>query len=120
MADAAAAQPNIEEALANNDNVKRSTNLPLFYGMPGKDTATARMMIDRINHAATIAGWNDRRKCSELYLILRDRAMLWFNALAAREVMRGAHGNTRQVHMSLLLYLRHGGTRRTTGDGRRS
>jgi hypothetical protein len=43
-------------------------------------------MIERINRAAQVGGWNDDRKCSELYLILRERALLWYDGLESRDV----------------------------------
>lgn len=76
----------IAEALAAHDRMKRSTDLPLFYGRPEKDSIAPRLMIDRINRAAVSGGWNEARKCSELYLVLRDRALLWYDGLEHKNV----------------------------------
>ena len=75
-------------ALLAHDRVRRSTDLPLFYGRKDKDTITARLLIDRIVTAAGIANWDDARKCQELYMILRDRAILWWNSLADTDIDR--------------------------------
>ena len=68
-------------ALAAHDRVKRSTDLPLFYGRKEKDTITAHQLINRFLTAAQIAGWNDERKCNELKILLRDQALIWWDAL---------------------------------------
>jgi len=68
-------------ALANHDRVKRSTDLPLFYGIKGKDVITAHQLIDRIDRAGQVGGWDDDRKCNELNLILREEGLLWWQAL---------------------------------------
>lgn len=68
-------------ALANHDRVKRSTDLPLFYGIKGKDVITAHQLIERIDRAGQVGGWDDARKCNELNLILREEGLLWWQAL---------------------------------------
>ena len=75
----AAAQ--VQQALLNHDRVKRSTDLPLFFGNKTRDTTTAPALLDRINIAAEIANWNQARRCQEFYMILRDRALVWWNTL---------------------------------------
>ena len=72
----------IAAALTNHDRVRRSTDIPLFYGKKEKDTVTPQQLIERIEKAARIAGWNtDERKCDEFYMCLRDGAMSWYNTL---------------------------------------
>ena len=72
----------VQAALLAHDRVRRSTDLPIFYGKKDKDTVTAHVLISRIEAAAPIAGWDtDARKCKELYLILRDRALIWWDSL---------------------------------------
>lgn len=69
-------------ALLAHDRVRRSTELPLFYGRREKDTITARNLIVRLETAANIAQWNDDiRKCNEFFMILRDRALIWWETL---------------------------------------
>ena len=59
----AAAQ--LQAALQSHDMIRRSTDLPLFYGKKEKDTVTPHVLLDRITVAAPIAGWKtDARKCS--------------------------------------------------------
>lgn len=90
-ADAAAAaaagaglnQQQVQDVLANHDRIRKSTDLPLFYGRKEKDTVTARLLIERFTTASRIANWdaNEVRKIEEFYLILRDRALIWWKSL---------------------------------------
>ena len=73
-------------ALADHDRIRKSTDLPLFYGRKDKDVITAHQLMERLNRAAVIVGWDDARKCSEFYLILRDRAIHWWNSLDNEEI----------------------------------
>ena len=53
----------IADALTNHDRIRRSTDIPLFYGKK-EDTVTPQQLIERLKKAARIAGWNtDKRKC---------------------------------------------------------
>ena len=79
-------QQAMNAALLQHDRVRRSTDLPLFYGRKDKDTTTARLMVDRIEMAAEIAGWDNARKPKELYMVLRDRAIVWWNSLDDTDV----------------------------------
>lgn len=90
MADPAAAaaaaglnQGQVQQLLANHDRIRKSTDLPLFYGRKEKDTVTARLLIDRFETASRIANWNANqgRKIEEFYLVLRDRALIWWKSL---------------------------------------
>jgi hypothetical protein len=86
VAPAAAAglnQGQVQDILANHDRVRKSTDLPLFYGRKEKDSVTARLLIDRFQTASRIAAWdaNQVRKIEEFYLILRDRALIWWKSL---------------------------------------
>jgi hypothetical protein len=72
----------LQEALNAHDRVRKSTDLPLFFGRKDKDTVPPNLLLDRINRAATVAQWNtDERKITEFYLTLRDRAILWWDTL---------------------------------------
>ena len=73
--------PQVEAALQHHDRIRRSTDLPLFYGRKEKDTVTPRFLVKRIEAAAPIAQWNPARQCTELYLTLRDRALVWWDSL---------------------------------------
>jgi hypothetical protein len=77
----APAGQNFQQVLNNHDCAKRSTDIPLFYGQPGRDTITACLLIIRVNDAATISGWNNDPKILEFKMCLRDRAMGWFESL---------------------------------------
>ena len=71
---AAAQQAAMAAALQGHDRLRRSTKMPLFYGQKDKDMISALLFINRIKTAARVANWDDTRKLSEIYLVLRDRA----------------------------------------------
>jgi hypothetical protein len=76
------ADDDLQQALNTHDRVCKSTNLPLFFGRKDKDTVLSHLLLDRINRAATVANWNtDKRKITEFYLTLRDKAILWWDTL---------------------------------------
>jgi hypothetical protein len=77
----AAAQAQMAAALNDHDRLKRSTEIPLFFGQKSRDSISARLLIDRINTAAQIANWDDARKLRELYMILRGNGLLWWKSL---------------------------------------
>jgi hypothetical protein len=61
--------------------MKRSTDIPLFYARHKKDTVLPRILIDRIEDAATIATWDEARKIRELKMCFLDRAIIWYKSL---------------------------------------
>jgi hypothetical protein len=70
------AEQNLVRALTQHDEVRCSTDIPLFYGRKDKDTISPHQLLERINHAKRVANWpDDERECDELYLFLRDRAI---------------------------------------------
>jgi hypothetical protein len=99
---AAAAAPGLAAALADHDRIRKSTDLPLFYGRKDKDVITAQQLMERLNRASVIAGWNDQRKCSEFYLILRDRAIHWWNSLDNEEVPNITNDNWAELQAAFL------------------
>ena len=77
----------LQAALQGHDRIRRSTDLPLFYGKKEKDTITPHILLDRMEAAAPIAGWDtDARKCAEFFLTLRDRALIWWSSLDEYDV----------------------------------
>ena len=83
MAAAAAAAAAVQVALQQHERNKRSTDIPLYYGKRDKDSISPQFLVDRITHAGAITGWDDARKAEELYMCLRDRALLWYESLAS-------------------------------------
>ena len=83
---AALAGPQLAQALNDHDRAKRSTDIPLFYGQPGRDTIAARLLIVRINDAGAIANWNNDRKLLEFKMCLRDKAVGWFEDLIENRI----------------------------------
>ena len=74
-------QAQMQAALNAHDRVRRSTELPLFYGVKSKDSITAQNLINRVEKAATIATWDNARKLLEFYMILRDKALAAYEGL---------------------------------------
>jgi hypothetical protein len=72
------AGPQLAQALNDHDRAKRSTDIPLFYGQPGRDTIAAQLLIVRIKDAGAIATWDNARKLLEFKMCLRDKAVGWF------------------------------------------
>jgi len=81
-----AAPAGMAAAMQEHDRIRRSTDLPLFFGRKDKDSITAKLLADRIETAAVIAGWDGPRQCRELYMVLRDRAIVWWNSLDDTDV----------------------------------
>jgi hypothetical protein len=71
----------IANALTQHDRTRRSTDIPLFYGMKNRDTISPQQLIDRLNRASEIAGWDEARKCDEFYMCLREKAISWYHTL---------------------------------------
>jgi len=78
--------PQLAQALNDHDRAKRSTDIPLFYGQPGRDTIADRLLIVRINDAGAIAGWDNARKLLEFKMCLRDKAVGWFEDLIEERI----------------------------------
>ena len=77
-----AAADQIAVALTQHDKVRRSTDIPLFYGRKDKDTISPQQLIERICRAARVAHWaDDESICDEFYLCLREQAISWSNTL---------------------------------------
>jgi hypothetical protein len=76
----------MQNALERHDRLKKSTEIPLFYGSKDKDTVLPSLIVDRIDSAAETARWDDRQKCRELIAILREKAVRWYRGLEDVEV----------------------------------
>ena len=63
----------VQNAITAHDNTKRLTDVPKFYSNT-KDTLTAREFIKRLEQAAAIGTWNDKRKCAEFCHLLHSEA----------------------------------------------
>jgi hypothetical protein len=77
---------NLTQALNDHDHAKRSTDIPLYYGQPGRDTIAARLLIVHVTDAGAIAGWDNARKLLEFKMCLRDKAVGWFEGLTEDRV----------------------------------
>jgi hypothetical protein len=71
----------LAQVLNDHDRTKRSTDIPVYYGQPGRDTIAALLLIVRVTDAGTIAGWDNTRKLLEFKMCLPDKAVGWFEGL---------------------------------------
>ena len=76
----------IQQALIAHDRVRRTTDIPLFYGKKSKDTITPQQLVERLERASRVAGWDalqnpGQRKTDEFFLSLRENALSWYNTL---------------------------------------
>jgi hypothetical protein len=72
----------IQQALIAHDRVRRTTDIPLFYGRKGKDTIEPQQYIERLERAVTVAQWpDDQMRCDEFVLSLWDNALSWYSML---------------------------------------
>ena len=76
----------IANAINNADRVRKVTEIPLFYARADKDTIVPHVLLDRVETAAQIAGWDNPRKCLEFFNILRDKAHEWHEGLKLLKV----------------------------------
>lgn len=78
----AAQQAQFRQLLGQHDNIRRSTEMPLFYGDKARDSSSALYLVDRLENARKIAAWpDDARACNEFYACLRGRALIWWETL---------------------------------------
>ncbi len=81
MANPAAANPGLAQALNDHDQVKKSTDILQFFARRERDTVHPRILIERIEDAATIAAWDEARKIRELKMCFRDCTIIWYKSL---------------------------------------
>ena len=97
-----AQQAAMQAALNAHDHVRCLTNLPLFFGRADKDSISVRLLVDRIETAAQIAGWNDdARKLQEMYMILCDRAVVWWRSLPDAGIDRDIWKNVKNEFLAM-------------------
>ena len=81
----------LQGALQAHERIRRSTDLPNFYGQKDKDTIDAQDFLARFESASIIANWvpavvapavpNYANKCEQFYLLLRGKAVDWWKSL---------------------------------------
>jgi hypothetical protein len=72
----------MQDALRTHERMKRSSELPLFYGQAGRDSITPMNLIKRFEKAAVAAKWDtDEKKITEFWLTLRDPCLKWWASL---------------------------------------
>ena len=97
-----AQQAAMQAALNAHDHVRCLNNLPLFFGRADKDSISVRLLVDRIETAAQIAGWNDdARKLQEMYMILCDRAVVWWRSLPDAGIDRDIWKNVKNEFLAM-------------------
>ena len=71
-------QQQLLQAIGQLENVRRSTDLPPFYGDPKLDTITPEAFLERLENATVAGGWAPARRLTEFKLALRGKADSWF------------------------------------------
>ena len=72
----------VRQALKDHNRLKRSTDLPPFYGNATKDTISAMILVERFENAAELAGWaTPRKKAQEFFPLLREDAYVWWTTV---------------------------------------
>lgn len=76
-------QQQMADALDHHHRMRKSTDLPVWYGEKGKDGIEAHTFRDRFEKAADIANWNNNevRKIEQFYMLLRGKALIWWKSL---------------------------------------
>ena len=69
------------QALNEHERNKKVSDLPAYYGVPGKDTITAKQLIRRVEQAATVCNWNDGQKALQLSITFKASALIWYEGL---------------------------------------
>jgi Retrotransposon gag protein len=77
---------NLAQVLNDHDRMKRSTDIPLYYGQTNRDTIAARLLMVHVTDAGAIAGWDNACKLLEFKMCLRDKAVGWFEGLTEDRV----------------------------------
>ena len=84
----------MDQALINHDARRRATDMPAWHGNKQLDTTSARLFLDRFAVAAEVAEWNnDERKIRNFYLLLRGRALVWWQQIKEDEDIDHADWN---------------------------
>lgn len=72
----------LNNVLINHDRVRRTTDIPLYFGVKERDTISPQQLVERLERAARVARWDtDELKCDQFFLSLRDEALKWANTL---------------------------------------
>jgi len=81
----------MQQALLQHERVRKSTDLPLFYGSKDRDTIDPQDFLSRFETASNIARWvaapaagaqpDEALKCEQFYMLLRGKAVDWWKSL---------------------------------------
>ncbi len=68
------ADPAQLHALNQHDRNKKVADIPHWHAILGKDTLTAKQLIQKIEHAAGICQWDNAAKAQQLGAVVRGPA----------------------------------------------
>ena len=60
---------NLAEALTQHDKVRRSIDIPLFYGRKDKDSISPHQLLERINRAKRVANWTRKESATNFIYV---------------------------------------------------
>ena len=75
------ADPAQLQTLNEHERNKKVSDLPAYYGVPGKDTITAKQLVRRVEQAATVCGWDAAQKALQLSITFKASALIWYEGL---------------------------------------
>ena len=82
----------VRDILTQHDRVRRTTDIPLFFGDTAKDGISAPQLIKRIERASRVANWNDdQTKCDQFFLSLRGEADKWAKGIEEKPGFNAAN-----------------------------
>lgn len=84
-------QDAMQGALLHHERIRKTTDLPPFYGEKSKDTIDPQDLLSRFETASNIARWvpapaagqqpDESLKCEQFYMLLRTKAVDWWKSL---------------------------------------
>ena len=79
-------QQQMQQALIGHDRIWCTMDFPLFYVKQRKDKISPLQLVERLERAACIAGWDtplnpDQQKTNNFFLSLQDNTLTWYKTL---------------------------------------
>jgi hypothetical protein len=80
------------QVLEQHDRMRKSTEIPYFYGKLALDKQTVPEFLERLTIATQAGAWNDARRLAEFRNCLRGSAAQWYDSLANEGIDPDAAG----------------------------
>lgn len=73
-------------AVEGYDRLRKSTEIPIFFGDSKKDNILPSVLIARVERARRSANWTEERTCDEFLNCLREKAIYWHKGFEGVQV----------------------------------